>query len=479
VANNLLPGDTTGGSDVFVRDRQLGTTELVSVSTDDKRGDNVTQRSAISGNGRYVAFQSFAGDLVPGDTGQGDIFVRDLQAGTTEWVSVSTSGVQDNFGSEGRPAISSDGRYVAFQSAADNLVPGDTNFRKDIFVRDRQAGTTERVSVSSTGAQAIDESVEVAISADGRYVAFSSYANNLVADDTNSITDIFVHDRQTATTERVNVTSEGLQVSPPSTSPSISDDGRLVAFDSHADTLVAGDTNFSRDIFVHNRQTRTTERVNVSVDEIQANSHSSEPVISGDGRCVAFESYGDNLVDGDTNAASDIFVHLLAGFSIELTQAIQVWQTVGALKAELADDLANGRPPQPPVPIVAGKPAVLRVYPNQVSELTDVTVEVSGVVTASEAMTLNPACTPENRRRGDVVGGTACLSAGFYFVPPVGDWSATVTLKDASGTVLGFALESKASTLWCSKRSRCATWWTATETGSAPILASWLALSDC
>jgi Tol biopolymer transport system component len=276
------------------------------------------------------------------------------------------------------------------------------------------------VSVSSTGAQAIDESVEVAISADGRYVAFSSYANNLVADDTNSITDIFVHDRQTATTERVNVTSEGLQVSPPSTSPSISDDGRLVAFDSHADTLVAGDTNFSRDIFVHNRQTRTTERVNVSVDEIQANSHSSEPVISGDGRCVAFESYGDNLVDGDTNAASDIFVHLLAGFSIELTQAIQVWQTVGALKAELADDLANGRPPQPPVPIVAGKPAVLRVYPNQVSELTDVTVEVSGVVTASEAMTLNPACTPENRRRGDVVGGTTCLSAGFYFVPPVG-----------------------------------------------------------
>ena len=304
MANNLLPGDTTGGSDVFVRDRQLGTTELVSVSTDDKRGDNVTQRSAISGNGRYVAFQSFAGDLVPGDTGQGDIFVRDLQAGTTEWVSVSTSGVQDNFGSEGRPAISSDGRYVAFQSAADNLVPGDTNFRKDIFVRDRQ--------------------------------------------------------------------------------------------------------------------TRTTERANVSVDEIQANSHSSEPVISGDGRCVAFESYGDNLVDGDTNAASDIFVHLLAGFSIELTQAIQVWQTVGALKAELADDLANGRPPQPPVPIVAGKPAVLRVYPNQVSELTDVTVEVSGVVTASEAMTLNPACTPENRRRGDVVGGTTCLSAGFYFVPPVG-----------------------------------------------------------
>ena len=93
---------------------------------------------------------------------------------------------------------------------------------------------------------------------------------------------------------------------------------------------------------------------------------------------------------------------------------------MGALKAELADDLANGRPPQPPVPIVAGKPAVLRVYPNQVSELTDVTVEVSGVVTASEAMTLNPACTPENRRRGDVVGGTTCLSAGFYFVPPVG-----------------------------------------------------------
>src|SRR3989441_6808558 len=164
---------------------------------------------ALSADGRFIAFVSLATSLVAGDTnGATDVFVRDRQTGTTERVSVASGGTQSNAASLGS-ALSADGRLVAFQSDATNLAPGDTNGATDVFVRDRQTGMTERVSVASDGTQANNISSYPALSADGRFVAFQSDATNLVAGDTNGATDVFVHDRQTGTTEPSSVASGG------------------------------------------------------------------------------------------------------------------------------------------------------------------------------------------------------------------------------------------------------------------------------
>jgi len=239
--------------------------------------------TSLSADGRFVAFRSEATNLVAGDTNAADdIFVHDRQTGTTTRVSVDSAGTQGNSYSY-TPSISADGRYVAFLSNASNLVAGDTNASWDIFVHDRQTGTTTRVSVDSTGTQGNGASAyHPSLSADGRFVAFLSEASNLVAGDTNGRSDIFVHDRQTGTTTRVSVDSAGTQgTGGHSYTPSISADGRYVAFASTATNLVAGDTNGTGDIFVHDRQTGF----------------------------VAFFSYATNLVAGDTNGLRDIFVH--------------------------------------------------------------------------------------------------------------------------------------------------------------------------
>jgi Tol biopolymer transport system component len=320
-ATNLVPGDTNGVEDVFVHDRQTGVTERVSVDSSGKEGNSHSVAPAISGDGRYVAFLSGASNLVPGDTnGHEDVFVHDRQTEVTERVSVDSSG-KEGKGWSRNPAISADGRYVAFESEASNLVPGDTNGDPDVFVHDRQAGVTERVSVDSSGNQGMGWSFHPAISADGRYVAFDSWAGNLVPGDTNGRGDVFVHDRQTGITERVSVDSSGNEGNRNSWDPAISADGRYVAFASDASNLVPGDTNnfcdFNQDgnlencpdVFVHDRQTGVTERVSVDSSANEGNGWSGNPAISADGRYTAFDSRADNLVPGDTNNWSDVFVH--------------------------------------------------------------------------------------------------------------------------------------------------------------------------
>ena len=208
--------------------------------------------------------------------------------GDTMRVSLASDGTQGNGGS-GYPSISTDGRYVAFYSGASNLVSGDTNNKGDVFVHDQQSGQTERVSVASDGTQGIGDSLDPSISADGRYVAFSSWANNLVSGDTNIKPDVFVYDRQSEQTTRVSVTSDGTQGNGYSERPSISADGRYVAFDSIASNLVSGDTGHE-DVFVHDLQSGQTERVSVASDGTQGNDDSWYPSISADGRYVAFYS---------------------------------------------------------------------------------------------------------------------------------------------------------------------------------------------
>jgi len=230
-------------------------------------------------------------------------------------VSVSSTG-QFAYRISNMPSLSADGRMVAFHSDADSLVTGDTNNAKDIFVHDRVTHATTRVSVSSTGVQGNASSEVVSLSGDGRFVAFYSWASNLVGGDTNNVADVFVHDRQTGQTTRVSVSSAGGQGNGNSTLSAISADGRLVAFESSASNLVPGDTNNVRDIFLHDRQTGQTTRVSVNSTGGQSNcsgcvanrGHSNYPSLSADGRVVSFASDANNLVTGDTNNKWDVFV---------------------------------------------------------------------------------------------------------------------------------------------------------------------------
>ena len=310
-ASNLVPGDTNGSWDVFVRDRLKGTTKRVSVSSSGKQGNDWSVDAFISADGHFVAFDSYASNLVPGDNRQRGAYVHDLQTGTTQQVSLSSTGEQANKTSYA-DAISGDGQFVVFTSSASNLVPGDTNSQEDVFVRDRLTNTTERVSVASDGQQAQGESdinsiSSNNISADGRLVAFQSNASNLVAGDTNHSWDVFVRDRLTGTTERVSVSSDGEQGNSNSYLEAISPDGRFVVFHSKASNLVTGDTNNSSDVFVYDRLTGTTERVSIGKHGKQANGSSSSAAISADERFVAFESTASNLVPGDHNR-QEIFV---------------------------------------------------------------------------------------------------------------------------------------------------------------------------
>ena len=243
----------------------------MSVADDGTQGNGVSTLVSISADGRYVAFGSDASNLVPGDTnGMGDIFVYDRQTDTIERVSIASDGTQGNGGSA-FPSISADGRYVAFSLVASNLVPDDTNGGYDIFVYDRQTDTIERVSLASDGTQGNGSSYSPRSAPTAAMSLFSPTASNLVPGDTNGKHDVFVYDRQTDTIERVSVASDGTQGNGNSYYPSISADGRYVAFCSHASNLVPGDTNGATDIFVYDRQTDTIERVSVAADGTQGN----------------------------------------------------------------------------------------------------------------------------------------------------------------------------------------------------------------
>ena len=357
-SSNLVSGDTNGKWDVFVRDRVDGSTERVSTSRSGVEGNydsgSADGGAAISADGRFVAFWSRATNLVAGDTNSRcDVFVRDRATGAIERVSVASDGAQatSDSGMDRSPSISADGRFVAFASSAANLVPGDTNNKLDVFVRDRELGTTERVSVASDGAQgnfASDVYGGQAISADGRFVLFESDATNLVPGDTNHVTDVFVRDRRTGTTERLSVSTSGVEGNGSSHLGSISPDGGFVAFSSVASNFVTVDPpDWTSDVFVRDRAAGTTEAVTdegvnwdglspaISTDgrfvaylaeryqewEIylrdrrtgelehlsrtyfgeRVNGPCGGPVITPDGRHVAFEAFATNLVPGDTH----------------------------------------------------------------------------------------------------------------------------------------------------------------------------------
>jgi Tol biopolymer transport system component len=318
LASNLVPGDTNDREDIFVHDRATGVTERVSVDSSGNEGNGNSWHPAISADGQIVAFESDSANLIPDDTNGGtDVFVHDRSTGVTVRVSVDSAGVEGNLGSYA-VSITPDGRIVAFESWATNLVPGDSNDWNDVFVHDRSTGLTERVSVDSLGQQSNRSSDEPSISADGLVVTFSSSATNLVPGDTNGWWDVFVHERSTGTTQRISVNSSSAEGNGDSDGPALSADGRYVAFESHATNLVPGDTNGWLDVFVHDRLTGITERVSVNSSGVEANRPSDQASISADGQFVTFESDATNLGYDRPFALDCVYLHDRLAWTTEL-----------------------------------------------------------------------------------------------------------------------------------------------------------------
>jgi Tol biopolymer transport system component len=319
-ATNLVDGDTNNGGDVFLFDRDTGVTRRVSVRSN---GDQATGQSycpAISADGRWITYTSNATNLVDDDTNKAaDVFLFDRDTGVTRRVSVRSDGDQATGGESVYPAISANGRWITYDSGATNLVDNDTNDMTDVFLFDRDTGVTRRVSVRSNGDQATGGgSWGPAISADGRWVTFTSYSEALVNNDTNTTTDVFLFDRDTGVTRRVSVRSNGDQATGGySDSSAISADGQWITYHSTAVNLVDGDTNDKRDVFLFDRDTGVTRRVSVRSNGDQATGSSGarlevedehHPAISADGRWITYHSDATNLVDNDTNTATDVFL---------------------------------------------------------------------------------------------------------------------------------------------------------------------------
>jgi Tol biopolymer transport system component len=315
-ASNLVKGDINRKPDVFVRDTKTGRTTRVSVSSKGMQANDISYNPVISDDGRYVAFDSFANNLVPGDLNRkGDVFVHDRVTGRTQRISNGVGGKESN-GQSGFATMSGDGRFVAYESVAGNLVPNQQAPVSHLYLWDRRTGKTELISRTPSGAPANGSSGDASLSRDGRFVAFSSSSNNLVPGDTNQRDDVFVLDRKDGAVKRVSMNVIGFESNGGSGMPSISDDGTVVAFESLSSNLLsrdvrmldhlglltggqnphtAGDTNGASDIYVADLRAGTLTMASVSGTGEQGTRNSYGPSISADGTRVAFTSYAPNL----------------------------------------------------------------------------------------------------------------------------------------------------------------------------------------
>jgi hypothetical protein len=309
-SNNLVVWDDNGVSDIFLYTRNTQQFTLISTGYNG-HANGASYNPNISADGNIISFSSEATNIVMSDSNnESDVFVYNRTTGITDRISVSSTASQADAQSSNIASISDNGRYIAFWSPATNLVTGDTNNVWDVFIRDRSNNTTERVSVSSTGVQAIGaSSLKPRISADGGFIIFESHASNLVTDDTNSVADIFLRDISNNITERISVSSTGMQANGSSTNSNISADGRFIVFQSNATNLVTGDTNGFSDVFIYDTDHQTTERISVTSTGAQANGVSYNPTISANGRYISFATDATNLLSGDTNGFRDI-VHV-------------------------------------------------------------------------------------------------------------------------------------------------------------------------
>jgi len=307
-ATNLIAGDTNGLPDIHLFDRVTGTQVRLTQSASGVIANGDSRGSKISQDGMRVLFSSTANNLVPGDSnGRVDVFVADWATGSMWIASKSSTGVQANLDSF-QHSISSTGRWIAFASKANNIVPGDTNANGDTFVHDALLGTTERVSLTAAGLQSSGNAGGSAVSGDGRFVVFGTAASDIVPGDLNGLPDTFVRDRVQQTTTLVSRALQGGSANGVSTPDRISDDGQQVLFSSTANNLVLGDSGAGLDAFLFNNTTQVITRMSLTHDGQPPNAESFQPVISRDGRWVNFFSPASNIVPNDTNGQIDGFL---------------------------------------------------------------------------------------------------------------------------------------------------------------------------
>lgn len=342
-SSNLVQDDTNNESDVFVKN--VATGEIIRMSEDAEGvlGIEGSYNPSISADGRLVTFPSSASNLVMSDTNNTvDVFVKNVETGEIVRVSEDLVGRQAD-GDSNRSSISADGRFVAFSSRASNLVPGGTNDQVDLFVKNVETGEINLVSGDLSGVLGNESSYEPSISADGRVVAFYSNASNLVPDDTNDQSDVFMKNVETGEIVRVSEDAEGAQANGGSSHPSISADGRFIAFDSTADNLLQDDTFdnrnvFVQDVFVKNVETGNVIRVSENAVGVKGFGSSFEASISADGRFVAFTSGANNLVQND-NCFSDVFVK-----NIETGEIVRVSEGPGGAELGVQANDGSGIP---------------------------------------------------------------------------------------------------------------------------------------
>jgi Tol biopolymer transport system component len=310
LGSNLVAGDTNGSYDVFVRDLVTGVTQRATLTSTGQEIPGYVLTYDFSANGRFVAFTSSDPGIVPGDNNDVfDVFVRDLAVGTTERVSLGVGGVEANGHSFEFVCISGDGRFVLFTSEATNLAIGDNNSRPDLFLRDRALGTTQLIDKTPAGVAGDRGVASCWMTPDARFIVFLSDSDDLVAGDLNLNTDVFLLDRAIGTMEIASLGNGGAQGNSNPWDAVVSSDGRFVAFSSNATNLVAFDLNGSTgDVFLRDRILGTTVLASVSSSGEQANLGSNEPVFSGDGRFLLFGSDSNNLAANDTNAFGDVYL---------------------------------------------------------------------------------------------------------------------------------------------------------------------------
>jgi Tol biopolymer transport system component len=287
-------------------------TRRISINSNEneKTGPSYVWKRALSQDGRIIAFESAAQLVNADDDFNFDVYVRNIGTGRTEMVSIKSNGSPGHDDESQSPEISANGRLVVFQSAMDNLVPNDENTGSDVFLYNRKSNKVRRMSVSTNGEEAEGSSTEASISPNGRYIAFVSDADNLIGNDGNGAPDVFVKNRLSGVTRRASIRSNGNEGSAPSERPSVADDGS-VAFSSDADDLVASDDNGSRDTFVHKFSNGNTRLVSVAPNGDEGDGGGWEASISRDGDSVTFLSQSSNLVAGAGDDHQDIFLHRL------------------------------------------------------------------------------------------------------------------------------------------------------------------------